>query len=167
MRKNGIADYSYGNGILGWTNGNRTVGYNLGNAVRKHDESGLKLADNPFLMAMLHNGAKQTIADAGALSDATVDQKFDAMIARVENLQKEIWIGPRESGNTLLLRAMVKLCDGKHKPFPKRTEQEVRVWIDGQSPKVKRQLARKPAVRDMMDSLRPEAAEIDVSELGL
>lgn len=157
MRKNGIAEYSFDNGTLKWTNGPRAVSYSIPN-----------YADYPpFIQSALQNGFKQTIADAGALSDATIDQKFDAMQSRVDNLTKGIWTGPRESGNTLLFRAMVGLCNGKHKPFPKRTEAEVRVWLEAQSPKVKRQLAAKPAIRAAMDALRPEAVEIDVSELGL
>jgi len=143
MRANGIAEFSFApdTGTLNWdfsAHGLEAVSYTIPKWSKYSD----------FIRAALVNGFKQKIADSGALSDATVAEKREAMHDCAENLRAEIWNAPRESGNTLLFRAACQLNPGK-------TPAEIKAKLEAMPAKLKRALAKLPEYRDAMDAMRP------------
>jgi hypothetical protein len=109
--------------------------------------------------AMMH-GFEQKIRDAAAIAykqgdgtfkRPTAKQKYDAMRDVIETLNNGDWNKKREGGGDvgLLLEALIRL-------YPKRTPDDLRVWLAGKDDKAKATLRRLDRIATLMAEIRAE-----------
>lgn len=131
----------------------------------------------PILVQALMHGLKQKLVDAAAISrneetgaSATVEDKFEAVMAVYRRLAAGEWNKRREAGESgeggLLLRALIKLYDGA------KTAEEVKEWLAGKTKAEQAALRENARIKPIIDALRPKVkpAAVDtdamLGELG-
>jgi hypothetical protein len=154
-RKNSVMSYSYDTAT-------RLMAWDFGTAIGRVEYTLPDYGLTEFGDSMLHNGAKQKIADAAALGQgATAREKFDAMSECVENLRAERWNLPRGESDvaTYLARAIVDV-DGKNL-------ESVKKWLAGKKPAERAALAAVPKYADKIaEYRRAKVAGVAVPDVG-
>ncbi|MFZ9649764.1 MAG: hypothetical protein ACO29C_06710 [Fluviibacter sp.] len=132
------------------------------------------IADPAIREAAMMHGFKQKLVDAAAISRntetgraASVEDKYQAVLTVFNRLTDDNpqWNATREGGGNsggLLLRALVRMYDGR------KTEQELRAYLDAKTDAQKTALRGNPKVAAIIEELRAEsgkAANIDSNEL--
>lgn len=103
-------------------------------------------------MATMH-GLKQKLVDAAALGqNATIGEKYDAVVEVFNRLMAGSWNKGRAEGETrsgLLFMALCRL-------YPARTEDNIREFLSGKSKKQQAELRANPRVAHIIDEIRAE-----------
>lgn len=120
------------------------------------------LAPDIIEMACLH-GLKQKLVDAAAISRdpatgraATVETKFAAVKEVFDRLLSGQWNKAREGGagaGGLLFKALMRMYDGR------KTEEDVRAWLDGKTDAEKTALRKNPRVAEIIEQIRAETGK--------
>jgi hypothetical protein len=115
--------------------------------------------------ALLH-GLKQKLVDAAAISRntdtgraASTDDKYNAVKEVYDRLVSGQWNKTREGGGGagaggLLFRALVRM-------YPKKTEGDLRTYLDGLDDKQQAALRKNPKVAAVIAEIRAESAKPD------
>lgn len=152
MRANGIAEFALLGRTLQWTFPTLKGGNVVRFTVPEYDLT-------PRDDAALIFGHKQTIADAGAKSNATTQEKFDAMLARVETLNNGEWRGERGTGSDSLLVAAIAAVR-------QMSESNVRKFLSDKSAAQKSALAASDKYSAKIAELRKaRVSGVDVSAI--
>lgn len=148
MRANGIADFALVERTLQWTFPT------LKGATVRFDvpDHGIDARDDAAMVF----GYKQTIADAGAKSNATTQQKFDAMRDRVATLNGGDFYAER--GDSLLIAA---ICAARA-----MSAGNVRKFLSDKTAAQKAALRELPHYKAEIDKIRAaRVANVDTTEL--
>lgn len=109
--------------------------------------------------ACMWHGLKQKLVDAAAIArnqetgkSATVDDKYNAVLAVFERLLSGQWNAPRAEGTGaggLLLRAMVQHTGKSH--------EDIKTFLDGLTTEQQNALRKNPKIAAIIATLKPEA----------
>jgi hypothetical protein len=113
------------------------------------------------LDAGLIHGFSAKVGDAAAKSDATADEKFDAMQSVIDNLYADKWRGERESGDAVLIEAILEV---QPKANPDKVVADLKKMSDAQ----KKALRLHPPIKKILERNAAEAVKksgVKVDEL--